>query len=217
MTVPARRPTRSAGWVQVALLAIVLIPAVSGAMRLVEVFGGPATLPPNPGITTSPAPVVVHVVGAVVYAVLGAFQFSSGLRRRRPAWHRVAGRVAVAAGLAVAFSALWLTLSTPRPVGTGELLHVFRLAAGSAMAAGLVLGLAAILRGEVARHRAWMIRAYALGLGAGTQVLTLGVGQAVFGHGELTVALMHGAGWGINLAVAEVVVRRRAPARAGSR
>ena len=31
---------------------------------------------------------MVHVVGAVVYALLGAFQFSARLRRRHPNWHR---------------------------------------------------------------------------------------------------------------------------------
>jgi uncharacterized membrane protein len=204
----AAPPDRSGRWVPIALIAIVLIPAVAGALRLVEVSGGPQTLPANPGLTASPVPVVVHIVSAILFAVLGAFQFSSGLRRRRPGWHRAAGRVLVVLGLAVAFSALWLTLSTPRPEGTGELLHVIRLAVGSAMAASIVLGFTAIRRRDVARHRAWMTRAYALGLGAGTQVFTLGLGEAVFGAGELTTALMQGAGWGINLVVAEYVIRR---------
>ena len=46
----------------------------------------------------------MHIVGAAVYALLGAFQFSARLRRRRPGWHRRAGRVLVVAGLAVALS-----------------------------------------------------------------------------------------------------------------
>jgi uncharacterized membrane protein len=161
--------------VPVALIALVLLPAVAGSPRLVEVFGGPRMLPANPGLIASPVPVVVHIVCAVAYTVLGAFQFSAGLRRRRPGWHRAAGRVLVALGLAVAFSALWLTLFSHRPEGAGELLlYVSRLAVGSAVAAGVILGFTAIRRGDVARHRAWMTRAYALGLGAGTQVFTLG-------------------------------------------
>jgi uncharacterized membrane protein len=204
----AAPPDRSGRWVPIALITVVLIPAAAGTLRLVELSGGPRSLPANPGLTASPVPVVVHISGAVLYAVLGAFQFSAGFRRRRPGWHRAAGRVGLVLGLAVAFSALWLTLFTPRPAGTGELLHVIRLAAGSGMAAGIVLGFAAIRRRDVAGHRAWMIRAYALGLGAGTQVVTLGLGAAAFGAGELTTALMQGAGWGINLAVAEFVIRR---------
>ena len=86
----------------------------------------------------------VHIVSAIAYAVLGAFQFSAGLRRRRPGWHRAAGRVLVVLGLAVAVSALWLTLFYPRQPGTGELAYIFRLAFGSGMAASVVLGFAAI-------------------------------------------------------------------------
>ena len=211
MTVTARRPTRSTrstGWVPFALVTLVLVPAVAGSLRLVEVFGGPHALPANPRITASPVPVVVHIVCAVLYAVLGAFQFSATLRRHRPGWHRVAGRALVLLGLAVAFSALWLTLFYPRQPGTGELAYVSRLAFGSGMAASIILGFTGIRRGNVARHRAWMTRAYALALGAGTQVFTQGIGNAVFGTGALATDLSLGAGWVINLAVAEYVIRR---------
>ena len=208
-TAGTARSTRSTGWVPFALLALVLVPAISGSLRLIEVAGGPHVMPANPSITASPAPVVVHIVSAVLYAVLGAFQFSSALRRRHPRWHRRAGRVLVVLGLAVAFSALWMTQFYPRHPGTGDLAYVFRLAFGSGMAACIVLGFTAIRGGDVARHRAWMTRAYALALGAGTQVITLGVGQAVFGSNELTTDLGLGAGWAINLAVAEYVIRRQ--------
>lgn len=208
MTIQApARPARPARWVPYALVALVVVPAMSGFLRLVEVFGGPHLLPANPGISASPAPVVVHITCAVGYAVLGAFQFSAALRRRRPGWHRRAGRVLVVLGLAVAFSALWLVQFSPRP-GTGELAHLFRLAFGSGMAASIILGFTAIRRGDVARHQAWMTRAYALALGAGTQVVTQGVGTAAFGTGELTMDLTLGAGWVINLAVAEYLIRR---------
>jgi uncharacterized membrane protein len=208
-----------------ALLALVLVPAISGSLRLIEVAGGPHVMPANPSITASPAPVVVNIVCAVLYAVLGAFQFSASLRRRHPRWHRRAGRVLVVLGLAVAFSALWMTQFYPRHPGNGELAYLFRLAFGSGMAACIVLGFTAIRSGDVARHRAWMTRAYALALGAGTQVITQGVGQAVFGINELTTDLGLGAGWVINLAVAEYVIRRervggprtgKAPTRIGS-
>ena len=221
MTVPAAaRPTRSTGWggwVPLSLVALVLIPAITGSLRLVEVFGGPHLMPANPRIAASPLPVVVHIMCAILYAVLGAFQFSSAFRRRRPRWHRASGRVVVGLGLAVAFSALWMTQFYPRQTGTGELSYLFRLAFGSGMAASIILGFTAIRRGEVARHRAWMTRAYALALGAGTQVFTLGIGKALFGTSALTFDLSLGAGWVINLAIAEYVIRRRGNSRTSSR
>jgi uncharacterized membrane protein len=215
VTIPAPAGhTRAGRWVPFALLALLLVPAVTGSLRLVEVFGGPHVMPAHPGISASPVPVVVHVVCALAYAALGAFQFSAALRRRRPGWHRAAGRVLVVLGLAVAFSALWMAVFYP---GAGALAQVFRLASGSGMAAAIVLGFTAIRHGDVGRHRAWMTRAYALALGAGTQVFTQGVGKALLGTGELTNALMLGAGWAVNLAVAEYAIRRRATSGVGSR
>lgn len=183
-------------------------------------------MPSNPRIDASPAPVVVHIVAAALYALLGAFQFSTRLRRRRPRWHRTTGRLLVGAGLVVALSALWLTLFYPGAPG-GALLWAIRLLVASAMAASIVLGFSAIRRRDLASHRAWMIRAYALAVGAGTQALTQGVGEAIFGASDLSTALSISSGWVINAAVAEWVIRRPSarpartararPALAGSR
>ena len=79
------------------------------------------------------------------------------------------------------------------------------------MVACLVLGFTAFRRRGIAVHRAGMIRAYAVGLAAGTQAFT--DGGAVFGAGELHGDLAKGAGWVINLAVAEWVIRRKPPGR----
>lgn len=198
----------SARWVPVALVALSLVPAITGSLRLVEVFGGPHLMPANPRIAASPLPVIVHIGTVIPYALLGAFQFSARLRRRRPGWHRAAGRVLVLLGLAVAFSGLWMTLFHPRQAGTGRLLYGFRLAVGSGMVASILLGFEAIRRGDVVRHQAWMTRAYALALGAGTQVLTGAFGGALLGSSVLGNDLTMGAAWAINLAVAEYAIRR---------
>ena len=213
---PPIRSTWSPAWVPFSLMAIVLIPAVAGALRLIEIVGGPSLIPANERLTVSPAPIIVHIVAAIGYAVLGAFQFSASLRRRHPSWHRRTGRLLVILGLAVAFSALWMTQFSPRQPGTGELAYLFRLAFGAGMAACIVLGFTAIRSGDVPRHRAWMTRSYALALGAGTQVITLGVGHAVFGAGELSTDLSLGAAWAINLTVAEYVIHSPdSPSRKG--
>jgi hypothetical protein len=126
--------------------------------------------------------------------------------------------VLAALGLAVALSGLWMTLLYPSKEGTGDLLYLFRLLASSGMGASIILGVTAIRDRDIARHRAWMTRAYALGLGAGTQAFTVGFGEAAFGAGEVRTDLMMGAAWAINLAVAEWIIRRPAtrpaPARA---
>jgi uncharacterized membrane protein len=205
----AGRTDRGRWWVQLVLILLFLIPILAGTSRLVELSGGPHILPANPRVNASPVPVVVHIISAIGYAVLGAFQFSSRLRRRNPRWHRAAGRVLVGLGLAVASSALWMTQFYAHPEYTGELLYYFRLAFGSGMAACIVLGFNAVRRRDIARHRAWMTRAYALALGAGTQVFTQGFGEAIFGIHEGTRDLLLGSAWVINLAVAEYLIRRQ--------
>lgn len=189
-----------------ALVLLSLIPVVAGSLRLIEVAGGPHLLAANPRVDAFPAPVVVHVLAAALYAVLGAFQFSARLRRRRPGWHRGSGRILVGTGLTVAVSALWMTLCYPDAPG-GNLLWAIRLLVGTAMAAAIVLGFAAIRRRDIAAHRAWMIRAYALAVGAGTQVLTQGIGEAMFGTGDLSTAVSVGSGWLVNAVVAEWAIR----------
>ncbi|TWD81146.1 putative membrane protein DUF2306 [Kribbella amoyensis] len=207
----AHRPGSSWG-VPAALVLLSIIPLVSGTLRLIELAGGPQTLPTNPRVDASPIPVVVHVLGAAFYALGGALQFSARLRRRHPAWHRRAGRVLVPAGLFVALSGLWMTLFYTGAPG-GDLLWAVRLVVSTATAADLVLGFAAIRRRDIPAHRAWMIRAYALALGAGTQVLTQGIGEAVLGTSELSTAVSVSSGWLINAAVAEWIIRRPKPRR----
>ena len=55
-----------------------------------------------------------------------------------------------------------------------------------------------------------MLRAYAIGMGAGTQVLTLMAGAlTVSPPSEFSRALLMGAAWVINLALAKWVIRKR--------
>jgi uncharacterized membrane protein len=212
--VPDGGRSRSGWWVPVALLALSFIPVMGAAGRLVEVCGGPHVLPRDARFADSPVPLAIHVLGAIGYALFGAFQFSPRLRRRHPGWHRRTGRVLVAFGLAVAFSGLWMTLAYPRKEGTGDILWATRLLVSSAMGVGLILGLVAIRNRNIPSHRAWMMRAYALALGAGTQAFTVGFGEAAFGTGVVRTDLMMAAAWAINLAVAEWVIHHPARRRA---
>ena len=213
---PARRPGVRGEpiWrVPAALVALTTIPLIAGSLRLLEVAGGPQLLPTNPRIDASPAALVLHVVAAALFAVVGAFQFPARMRRGHRTWHRRAGRVLVAAGLAVAGSGLWMTLSYPDAPG-GALLWTVRLLVGSAMATCIVLGFTAIRRRDVTAHQAWMIRAYALAVAAGTQAFTQGIGEGIFGTSDLSTALSVTSGWIINLAVAEWMIRRSGVRRA---
>jgi uncharacterized membrane protein len=204
------RKFRSVWLVPAALILLSAIPLTFGAFRLNELANGAEITPANARFFASPLPVVLHIVGAGVYALLGAFQFVSRFWRRGIGWHRIVGRLLVPCGLMVGLSGLWMTLFYLRPDGASDLLYMLRLLFGLAMVLSIVLGYAAIRRRDIIQHSAWMTRGYAIGLGAGTQVLTLMVGELIAGPpSELGHALLMGAGWVINLAVAEWAIRKR--------
>lgn len=199
------------------LLVLSAIPMLGGVVRLAS-LSAPAT-PESARFVAAPAPVVLHILSAALYSVLGAFQFSAGFRRRWPGWHRTAGKVLSLCGLSAALTGMWMAQLYSIPHGLqGPFLHVVRLMVGAGMAAAILLAWSSILRRDVPRHEAWMIRAYALGQGAGTQVVVLGPWMVLTGEGTgLTRDLLVTLAWAINLAVAELIIRRRAkPAHAGA-
>lgn len=200
-----------------ALLVLALMPALGGTTRLAQLATGAEVTPANARFFAAPVPIVLHVVAAIVYSILGAFQFSPGLRRRHRGWHRAAGRVLVPTALLVAASGLWMTVTYPWPAGDGTAVYVERLLFGAAMLLSVILGIDGIRRRDFAAHGQWMIRAYAIGMGAGTQVLThlpwflLADGWP----GETPRGIMMGLGWTINVVFAEWIIRRR-PVRAAA-
>ncbi|MBL8983876.1 MAG: DUF2306 domain-containing protein, partial [Gemmatimonadetes bacterium] len=128
----------------------------------------------------------------------------------RHAWHRVAGRLLLPTAVIVAITGLWMTVTYPWPDHDGLGVYLERLVVGTVMLWALLQGLVAIRRRQYAIHGEWMIRAYALGMGAATQVLThLPWFVLVDLHpGRLPRAIMMGSGWVINALVAEWVIRR---------
>ena len=88
-----RRANAPPQWLApVGLIVLSLIPVLAGAVRLTELMGGPEITTNNARFVASPIPVTVHIVSVTVYSLLGALQFVPSLRRRRPSWHRIAGR-----------------------------------------------------------------------------------------------------------------------------
>ena len=191
------------------LIALSVVPVLAGSVRLTHLAGGAEVTPENARFFAAPVPVMLHILSAAIFCLLGAFQFHPGIRGRWPGWHRGAGSLLVPAGLIAALSGLWMTQFYPTVDFDGPILYGVRLIVGAGMALCIGLGVAAIRRRDIDRHRAWMMRGYALGLGAGTQVLTH-LPWFVFPdiRGEMTRAMFMAAGWAINLAVAEWAISR---------
>ena len=219
--IPPMSPTPSplphaskAEWlVPAGLITLSIIPVLGGIVRLIILSSGAAITPANARFAASPLPFLIHMIGATLFCILGAFQFVPRLRRPRSGWHRAVGRVLIPCGLLAALSGLWMTLFYPWPHGDGVVLAGLRLLFGSAMFLSILLGVAAIRRRDFAQHGHWMLRGYAIGMGAGTQALVLMAGEMIVGPPSmLSRALLMGTAWVINLAVAEWIIRKR-PAR----
>ncbi|GGA75183.1 hypothetical protein GCM10011490_27430 [Pseudoclavibacter endophyticus] len=185
-------------------------------MRVGEITSDTPVTPENARFITLPLPVLLHIVAAVVFSFLGAFQFVPALRHRAPRWHRFAGRfLVVPSGVIVGVTGIWMTAVYDFPPFDGPWLAVTRHIVGALMLAFLALSVVAVSRRNVFTHGNWMIRAYALGMGAGTQVLTSGPPAILFGApDEFWRTVQMAAGWAINAVAAELIIAWRKRRRA---
>jgi uncharacterized membrane protein len=209
-TIVRPRRTRGLWLIPAGLILVAMIPITTGTLRLTQLSGGPEIMPEAARFTGAPLPVILHIVSAMIFSIVGAFQFLPALRRGRRSWHKRAGRVLIPAGMIVALSGLWMATFTALPAGDGPLLHGIRLIFGTYMVVSILLAVRALVRRNFAGHGAWMTRAYALGIAAGTQAFFLIPGSIIFGSThELSRAVAMGAAWLVNVGVAELVIRRR--------
>ncbi len=194
--------------VPAALLSFALLLIVTSSMRVFEIAGGPIETADNARFLVMPLQIYLHGGGGIVYLILGAFQFSQPLRARFPKWHRWSGRVAVLAGAIAALSALWMTETFPEtPTGNPHEVYGLRILFGLGWLSFLALGLKSALQRDIANHRAWMMRAYAIGVGGSTTALLLAPWFLAYGAPSPKVfALATGGAWVINLIVVQRIL-----------
>jgi len=195
------------------LLALSAVPTLGAVFRFMSISGQAAATNDNARFLAAPTPIVIHVLSATLYCLLGAFQFTPAFRLRWPGLHRSAGKLLAMCGLGAGATGLWMTVFYPIPPSMqGSILYGVRLLVGAAMVASILIAWSSILRRDVARHEAFMVRAYALGQGAGTQVLVLLPWMLISGEsGGLTRDLLMTLAWTINVVIAELIIHSRTP------
>jgi uncharacterized membrane protein len=192
------------------LLLVSAIPFVAGIARIAGLAGNSTISPENARFVAEPLTIILHIIGASLFSILGALQFSTQLRLRKQAWHKISGRIAVASGIVCSVSGFWMTVrySIPQEL-QGNLLYAVRIVVSFAMLASIALSVTAAFRHEVTKHRAWMIRTYALGQGAGMQVVVLLPWMLLIGTpSTLQRDMLMTLAWLINLFIAEWAIRR---------
>lgn len=191
-------------------LGLAVFSAVPVLIALVEVVQIPTGTYPEDSARLAVAPVAwfAHVLTAAAFGVTGPLQFVRALRHRFGALHRLTGRIFVLSGAIMGLSGLALLaqvvhVRTPLAEGARGLF-------GLALLAALVFAMAAIRDGDIPRHRAWIIRAYAIGMGSGAIALVFFPVYALAGRAPDGIAadiLFIGA-WSATIGIAEMILRR---------
>jgi uncharacterized membrane protein len=124
--------------------------------------------PYNPGFLKLPVVTTLHIILGAIYLAFAPIQFMKRVRARWLNYHRWAGCVLVAIGLVVGVTALIMGFVIPFS-GWSErvVMGVF----GSLFLFSLVKGFLEVRAGNIAQHREWMIRAFAIGLAIATMRL----------------------------------------------
>ena len=149
-----------------------------------------------------------HVLGGALFGIIGPIQFGRVLARRYGWWHRVLGRVFVAAGALLSLSSL--TLLWAFPDTHAPLVNYGRLGFGIGLGIALIQAMRAIRARNIPAHRDWMIRAYALGMGAtlvSVAFVPIYVATGVPPMGLLADVLFIGL-WAACVGFAELLIRR---------
>jgi len=135
-------------------------------LALVQAVQIPLGALPEDSLRLSTAPVwhFMHVLGGATFGILGPIQFSRVLMRKYGLLHRVMGRVFVAAGAMISLSSLSLLWHFPDTYSVA--ISSGRLLFGIALGVALAIAMQAIRKRDFIRHRNWVIRAYAIGMGA---------------------------------------------------
>ena len=150
---------------------------------------------------------MLHIVFGIVLNLIGPFQFAPGLLKRRPAWHRMSGRLLILSGLIVGFTSLWMNQFYP--AYGGPLKYIGIVTHSVILIFGLILALWAVRKRDFVTHRAWMMRAVAAGLGPATQRLLILPYFIAFGiPNDFVIGLVVCFGILTNMVVVETILWR---------
>jgi uncharacterized membrane protein len=152
---------------------------------------------------------LAHILPGVLFMILGPLQFSSTLRARHLPWHRWSGRVFVTCGLIIGISALVMSFGMPAIGGVNQAAATTLF--GSFFLFALGKAFWHIRHRQIALHRQWMIRAFAVGLAVATIRPIVGVFFATSRLSGLTPREFFGTafwiGFVIHLIAAESWIR----------
>lgn len=156
---------------------------------------------------------VLHVVPGLLFMILGPFQFSKSIRARHLQWHRWNGKIFMTIGFIIGISALVMSFTMQSIGGVNQAAATILF--GSFFLFALSKAFWHIRRRQVALHRQWMIRAFAIGLAVATIRPIVGIFFATSRFSNLTPAQFFGTafwiGFVLHLIAAEAWIHATLP------
>jgi uncharacterized membrane protein len=189
-----------------------LVPVVISGYRPPAVAANPAVAQfaaLDDLFTRYPILTLVHSVPGLLFMLLGPWQFSATIRARHLRWHRCNGRTFVCCAVMIGVSALVMSFGMPAIGGMNQAAATTLFGAFFLLALGKAVW--HIRRKEVAQHREWMIRAFAVGLAVATIRPIIGIFFATSRASGLTPREFFGIafwmGFTLQLMAAEAWIR----------
>lgn len=198
------------------LLLLFFLTAIPVLNSLVLVFQVPTgNLPEDSAhLAVAPYSMFAHVLAGVLFGVAGPVQFVRALRNRFGRLHRMLGWVFLLSGAVIGLSGLSILVQVTSQ--RTPMVDIARGVFGVALLFALALAIAAIRKRDIVRHRAWVIRAYAVGMGLGTAALAFIPLYIITGEPPVGLLsdILFVCAWLLSIALGEIVIRRSARSRA---
>lgn len=190
------------------LLLMGALPALPAGYLVSLIIAGEPHEFVKPIYLERPIPIELHALAGIAFWLLMPLQFSPRIRQRWPLWHRISGRVAVASAMLLGASAVWLVVMNP-PIG-GPIRSANLVISGGLTVATFGYALWLARRREIARHKAWMMRAVGITYGAATTaIIAIPVFLTIGEYGGLASELDRWAGLLVNVVFVEWLLRRK--------
>lgn len=165
---------KKTGWSAVSLLLLILLAFT--VVRVMALYFDGGGIPSGSSSTDfearfleHPTIVALHMLFSMTFVLLAPLQFSKKLRTRHRAWHRQLGRVLIFCAIVSGIYGLVSVVALP--IFGGLATETAAWFFGPLFILSAIFGFWRARQKMFTKHREWMIRTFALGLGVGTHRL----------------------------------------------
>lgn len=189
-------------------LYLVTLPVLSGTVERMRnvILSVPLEDWVNARYLDNPFITALHLIPGFIMLLVAPIQFGFGIRRKYPILHKIFGWAFVATGAICSLGLLWMVVVFPA-LG-GLLTQVVSFILVGALLLFMFVAIRAARGRQFERHRAYMMRSYAIALSVSTARIFIEAADLVFQVPfEMSFVTASAIGVIVNLIAAEWIVR----------